>query len=75
MELYFDGWYALREDAESCLAQCEKQRAVGIGIVESKHGTFGLLYFCNRELFSNHKLDKDNAIYAPLRPQRSEKGA
>ena len=73
MQMFFDGWYAQREDAEACLAHCERRGAIRVGLVESKQATWGLLYFASSPLFVNHVLDKDNAIFAALRPLRDGK--
>lgn len=67
MRLYFDGWYMIKEDAQRCLDKCESLGAVPVGIVESKHETYGLLYWCGRELFYNHTINGDNAAVSPLR--------
>ena len=67
MELFFDGWYAVRGDARRCLRQCEGMGAVAIGIVESKAQAWGLLYWASKELFANHRIDSHNAASSVLR--------
>lgn len=65
--LFADGWYTLREDAEGALDQCTDMGATPIGIIESEHGSWGLLYWCEEVLFDNHILDSHNAIASPWR--------
>ena len=66
-ELFFDGWYAYKEDARACLGGCVNMGATAVGLVESENGTYGILYFSPRVLFDNHKIDQENAILAALR--------
>lgn len=67
MKLYADGWYAQKQDAERVLAACVSLGATAVGIVESEGGTWGILYWAPRELFSNHTIDGSNAMAVPLR--------
>lgn len=70
MNLYADGWYAHKSDAEAVLAHCAELGATPIGVVESQWNTWGILYWARRELFENHRIDRENAIMAPLRQTR-----
>ena len=67
VRLYFDGWYMEWGAARACLDQCVVLGGVEIGIVESPWGTWGIVYWCDRELFANHTIDGHNAAAAVLR--------
>lgn len=67
-QFYFDGWYMDRADAEDCLEQCVRMGATPVGLVENWWDSWGIAYFSERVLFSNHSVrNGHNAIFAPLR--------
>jgi hypothetical protein len=67
-QLFFDGWYINKPLAASMLEETSKKwKCIPIGLVESEHGTWGLMYWRSKPIFDNHSIDGDNAICAPLR--------
>ena len=66
MKLYGDGWYADRQDAVDCLAFVEARGARPVGIIESRFGSWGLLYWSSNELFPNHAVDSSHSAIAAV---------
>lgn len=45
MEIMGDGWYRLKGDAKEALERAEDRGGMPIGLVETKYGSWGLLYW------------------------------
>ena len=74
MLLYGDGWYMERENAEEALDLCEAFGGYPVGLVESQFGTWGILYWSNKEYFPNHRLDSKSALLAVTAHKRPKPG-
>lgn len=69
MQLYADGWYMDRENAEDGLALCVRMGALPVGVVENEFGSWGYLYWSDKVLFDNHRIDGKNCLSAVRRAE------
>lgn len=67
MQLYADGWYVSKDDAQNGLDLCVKMGALPIGLVESAEASWAYIYWSNKELFKNHRIDGKNCLNAVRR--------
>lgn len=65
MQLMGDGWHRLRSWAEDSLKYAEELGGFPVGIILSKHGTWGLLYWGDPEVHTpNHIINEHSALAA-----------
>ena len=62
MELYADGWYGEKRNAEVALDEAVMLGARPVGLIENALGAWGILYWSERQLFRNHQIDSENVI-------------
>ena len=67
MQLYADGWMD-KELAEECLADIEQRGGLPVGLIESKYGAWGFLYWSAKTLFENHVIDWEDEGHPLVRP-------
>jgi hypothetical protein len=65
-QLYFDGWYSIKGDAQAVADLVAAEGATPLGLLEGRPGTWGVLYCSPRELFYNHVLNGESPLWSPL---------
>lgn len=63
--MYADGWYSDRQMVKLAIANVRRSPYVKvIGIVESEHRTWAVLYWSMICLYENHIIDQNDSIFA-----------